>query len=464
MNKFHFIQKHNLFTWAVAASVLVGCSKDNSGTTNSEVTLTTTESAERISIGGYTDASNKLGRSETGFNVEDLSSNSTFANEVSITFNGNSATISNTISGVNVEQDNGRVVVTSTATGVNFIVSGTTSAGSLKIYSDKKIQLTLNNASITSNDGPAINIQSGKRAFVLLKENTTNTLTDSATYSTQYAPDGVTEEDIKGTLFSEGELLISGSGTLKVNGKYKHAITSDDYVRILEGNIQVISAPSHAIRAKDAVYIDGGTLQLTATKDGIQTEGGHIIINDGDITISAGDDGISAGFDDDGSGEPYLNINGGNLNITAKAEGLESKLILTINNGTINISSVDDAINARSGLYFNGGKTYAYATANDALDTNGKIGITGGIVIAVGMASAPETSVDATAEGSTYESGFTITGGYLVGIGRGNTPDTPLTSSSQKTIMVGSLQGSAGQIINLTSQNNKEILVVLHKV
>ena len=409
-------------------------------------------------------SSNVLGRQETGIDEEDNIINSTFNSQVTIIYNGNSVNVTNDISGVTYEKNGAKLVITSTAKGVEYIVSGSTTNGSLKIYSDSKFKLTLNGVDITSTDGPAINIQSKKRIFVVLPSGKINKLTDSSTYSTQYATDG-TEEDAKGAFFSEGQLLFSGTGSISVTANKKHGIVSDDYVRISEGNINVENstlATGHAIRTNDAVYIDGGTINLKTTNtfdkgDGIQCEGGHIIINGGNITINATDDGITAQFDDDGSGDPYLNINGGILNITAKGEGIESKLLLTINDGTININAVDDAINAGSGLYFNGGKTYVYSSGNDALDTNGKLGITGGLVVAVGATRTPETSVDATDESGKYPAGFTMTGGYLVAIGVGSTPDTPLTTSTQKTVMLGGLSGSA-QIINITSDSGTEVV------
>ena len=118
------------------------------------------------------------------------------------------------------------------------MLNGTTTNGSFKVYSEKKFKLSLAGVSILNPVGAAINIQSSKRVFVVCADETTNVLTDGSSYTA--TTDG---EDMKACLFSEGQLIFSGGGSLTVTGNYKHAITSDDYVRFRSGcNITVVSA------------------------------------------------------------------------------------------------------------------------------------------------------------------------------------------------------------------------------
>ena len=58
--------------------------------------------------------------------------------------------------GVTVSQSGANVVITSTIEGVEYVLSGTTTAGSLKIYSDYKFKLNFNGVDITSTSGPAM--------------------------------------------------------------------------------------------------------------------------------------------------------------------------------------------------------------------------------------------------------------------------------------------------------------------
>lgn len=391
------------------------------------------------------------GSKETGYDADDLIENSAFSNTVSITF-GTTVTITNplTSSGVTVTESGGDVTITSTVKAVEYVLSGTTTSGSVKIYSDNKFKLTLNGVSITNNDGAAINIQSSKRAFVVINDNTVNSLTDAASYTT------ATDEDMKGTFFSEGQLIFSGGGSLAVKGNYKHAIASDDYVRVQSGNITIAGAVKDGIHTNDAFIADGGTLSITASSDGIDCEEGYVIINAGAFTLNTVDDGIAASYEDgDTAITPYVTINGGTITVKSSAgEGIESKSVLTINGGNISTITSDDGLNAGTAIYINGGYVYSYSTGNDAMDSNGIFTITGGTVIAIGSGS-PEAGIDCDART------LKITGGVVVGIG-GATSGPNASASTVHSLVAGS--GSANQIVHIESADGTEALTFLAPV
>ncbi|WP_221389974.1 carbohydrate-binding domain-containing protein [Dyadobacter sp. NIV53] len=425
--------------------LLVSCSKDDDDdiiagggtTTGGTVTIDSTT----------TSSATPEGNTDTAADEDDLLANSTFSSVVTITF-GTTVTITNPLSasGVTITETNGDVIINSGVAEVEYILSGTTANGSVKVYSDKKFKLTLNGVNITNADGPAINIQSGKRAFVVLNDNTTNTLTDGSAYTASGT------EDMKGTFFSEGQLIFSGNGSLSVKGNYKHAVASDDYVRIISGNITVTGAASDGIHTKDAFIADGGVINITTSGDGIQCDEGYIVINNGTFTISVADKGISASYDTDTTIDPYLTINGGTINVTSSAgEGIESKSVLTINNGTITTKTPDDGLNAGTFIYINGGNIYAYSTGNDGIDSNGKITITGGKIVAVGAAS-PEEGFDCD------RNTFKITGGIMVGIG-GATSSPTASVSTQPSVILGG--GTANQLISIQSADGTETLTFL---
>lgn len=387
------------------------------------------------------------GNTGTAANDDDILANSTFSTTVTIDF-GNTVTINNPLaeSGVTVTETNGDVVITSAASEVAYELSGTTSNGSVKIYSEKKYKLILNGVNITNTDGPAINLQSGKRAFLVLADNSTNSLADGITYTASG------EEDMKATLFSEGQLIVSGNGILNVKGNYKHAICSDEYLRIVSGNITVTSAKSDGIHTNDAFISDGGAVTITSSGDGIQVEEGYIVINNGTFDINVADKGIAASWDTDATIDPYLTINGGTITVNSSAgEGIESKSILTINNGTVVVKTADDGLNAGTFIYINGGNIYAFSSSNDGIDSNGQITVTGGKVVSVG-AGSPEEGFDCD------RNTFKITGGILVGIG-GATSSPTASVSTQASVILGG--GTASQMVSIQSSEGAETLTFL---
>ena len=446
---------------------------------------------------------------------EDYIENSEFSNVVEIFYSGSSATVTGSVSGVDVSVSGADVTVNSTAKKVEYKLSGASSDGRFKLYSEKKFKLSLNSLSLTNNDGAPINIQSGKRAFVVLSG--TNTLKDGSSYNTT---DG---EDEKGCLFSEGELLFSGNGTLNVTGNYKHGIVSDDYILLRPGNIiNVTTSKGHGLKANDAVTIAGGVLNVSVSgtaKKGISCDsivvvkggrttiltsgGGEWDSEESDVTASAGikaDDnfemsggelyikstgaggkGISSDIDVNISGgtvkiittgkqyvygsydakakgikaDGNLTISGGDVWVRATggegSEGIESKKVMTISGGNVLVYTYDDALNAKSALNITGGNLYAYATNNDAIDSNGTLTISGGNVIASGT-TAPEDGFDCD------QNTFNITGGVLIGMGGGTS--TPSSTSTQASLIFGQATITQNTYIAMTNASGKNLLSV----
>lgn len=445
---------HPFVFFALIATILfVSCSK-NDVTSDTDENTNNTGSPGNTSSGSIaiadiaTISTAKEGNSDSAANPDDIIANSTFTTQVQIAFNGTTATITNPLaaSTINIVQSNGDVIVTSTAKEVEYVLSGTTTNGSVKIYSDNKFKLTLNGVSITNNDGPAINIQSKKRVFVVLADNTVNTLADGANYATS-------TEDMKSTVFSEGQLVFTGNGTLNVKGNYKHAIASDDYIRVQSGTINITDAVSDGIHTNDAFIADGGVFNIKTSSDGIESEEGYIVINKGNFTINVIDDAIAASWETDTTIDPFVTINGGSFNITTtEGEGIESKSKLTINNGTFKIITFDDGLNAAGAIYINGGVLYVYSNNNDAIDSNGILTITGGKIVAVG-AGSPEGGIDCD------NNQFKITGGIIVGMG-GSTSMPTANVSTQRSVRLGG--ANANQIVHIVATDGSaEALTVL---
>lgn len=275
-------------------------------------------------------------------NTQDIS----VENAITITFGeNNSVNVVNPYSDdVSITTGNGSVVVksTTTSTEYNYVLSGQTTDGSIKIYSDYKFGLVMNGVSIISSDGPAMNIQSSKKVSVTLVDQTNNRLVDGTTYTES------SSEDMKAALFSEGQLIFGGGGILQVIGRNKHAICSDDYVRIDNGYITISSAVKDGIHTNDYFEMNGGTVSITSSNDGIECEEGYIVINGGYLTINSSDgDGLKTSYKGtDTSISPYIGIAGGDIKVTVDgdaAKGIKSKGNVAISGGTIDITTTGNA-------------------------------------------------------------------------------------------------------------------------
>ena len=172
---------------------------------------------------------------------------------------------------------------------VKYILSGTCSDGSFKLYSLRKQALVLHDLNLTNYGGAPINNQSHKRTFVVIEGS--NALFDGTLDVPVEYGETTEGEDLKAAFFSEGQLIFSGSkGSLGVYAQGKAAITSDDYIRFIDpGFVMARSIAGHAIRGKDAVQIDGGQIAAAAFADGKKAicSDGPITINDGQINVAA---------------------------------------------------------------------------------------------------------------------------------------------------------------------------------
>ena len=357
---------------------------------------------------------------------------------IRITWNGQNVTIDGTNKGVTVTAESGYVTISSTVKDITYILSGS-GQGQLTIFGTNRHQLIMRDLTLTCPDGSAINNQCKKSCFVVLEG--TNSLTDGSSYSSS--------SESKAAFFSEGQMIFSGNGSLTVQGNYKHALASDDYIHFAQSTGSLnLTAASDGIHANDGIYFEGGSFSISAGEEGIQCDTSVITFTGGYIdVVHAGDKGIAA-FDTIAVNGGTIRVNseykciktqgnlivnggdirvvcngqassggggrwGGNTSSNSSPEGIEAKGTITINGGIIYAQSADDAINSGGDFTVNGGCLCAYSTGNDGIDANGNCYIKGGLVYAIG-ARNPEVAMDANTE-ERYQ--LYIQGGTIVAIG-----------------------------------------------
>ena len=401
---------------------------------------------------------------------EDMLENNEFTTEVAIDLSNPAAKTEN---GVEMTVNGGHITVNHGSTKkICYVVSGTTTNGSLTVVGDKKYAIRLNGTSITNPDSAALNLLSGKRAYIILADGTTNTLVDG------------TGGSQKGALYCKGKLLFNGSGSLSVTGNTNNGIHSADYIVFRKGNkVSVKSTANHGVKANDGIFINGGILNVevsAAAAKGINCES-NVIVNGGRTTVLTSGNGLydtedkeakgAAGIKADstltvnagelwlkstGSGGKGINVdmeatfNGGSVyivttggqfksnNDTASPKGIKVDGDLTINGGTIWVRTsgtngegietkskliitggdvasyaYDDAINSKGDMTIRGGYVFAQGQNNDGLDANGNCYIKGGVVYAI-CSGQPEVAIDANTEGGKK---LYVTGGTIIAVG-----------------------------------------------
>lgn len=414
----------------LSATLVLGVAGCNSSTKESESDTQTEESGEKQGMQQGPGMEHQLTQKELeayeeadDIEIEALELKTDWNEQAKITL-GDTVSIDGT--GAEVSDDN-TVTITD---GGSYVISGKLSDGMIEVDTEEEVKLILQGVSITNEDGPAIYVKEAKSCYIETAEGTENILSDGESYAE-------TEDKQKATIFSNDRLVLLGEGSLTVNGNYKHGICSDDEVYVVSGTY-TITAVKDGIHTSNWISVEGGTVQITATDDGMQSKG-PVALNGGTITIAAEDKGITAYGD--------LTVNDGTIQISKCEEGLESKNDLTINGGTTEITGNDDGLNARTSITINGGILYVEMTAGDAIDSNGSMTITGGLILAFG-AQMPEGGADCDMNE------IKITGGTLIATGGTNSAPSEL-ESSQISVLLGS--ASKGDMIGILDSDGNTV-------
>ncbi len=283
---------------------------------------------------------------------------------------------------------------------------------------------------------------------------------------------------------ADGNIEVSGgilTITIPSSNAAGRGLSADGHITITEGTIAITSNAtagtyldttgttdsykSSCIKADSNIVLLGGTLTLKTTGTAgkcINADGAIYIgtsTNSADnLNLNMSTTGAKLYVSGSGQNADYSNpkalkaqsnlyVYGGTINVSTTqdgGEGLESKDTVFILGGTIVLNTYDDAINATNHIQIDGGKLYAYSSGNDAIDANGTMTITGGLIVAAGQ-TAPECSFDC--DNNTFK----ITGGILVGIG--GSPSTPTANvcTQRSLIYNGITNGTALQIVTSSS-------------
>ena len=414
-----------------------------------------------------------MGRTFALADIDDMTISDTPVtdNLVTVAYSGSSATVtvagnaaryvSPAISGAHVE------IATSNTEAVDgdeltIQLAGSSDDGSLTLSGSYKTTLSLAGLQLANPSGAAISIANSKRIQVSVKKDTRNTLSDGANGSQ------------KACLYSKGQLQLQGGGTLTVQGNTKHAIKSASYIGIKNLTLNIASAVGDGINCEEYlwlmsgsvsisgvgddgiqcdlggdsstgqteghededtgnIYLEGGTLSVTATADaskGIKAAG-SLIASAGTVSVTASGGGVYDSDERDAKGAACLKadgdmaISGGTFTLRATGAGgkcIKADGTFTLSDGTVLATSTGSqyrysssataspkAVKSEGAMTLSGGTLVASSSSHEGVETKSTLDITGGDI----CITASDDAINAASH-------LTISGGYVMANSTGN--------------------------------------------
>lgn len=447
--------KKKILAVTIAAALIVSCFTSCDNNTSSDSQASQAESSTTVSSGSASSAtdissasdsktSDSGSDSDKQLTADDMFSDRDLSGDYSectdITLSDSTASCSDS----SVTVADGSVTITKAGT---YKLSGTFTGQIIVNAGDSdKVQLVLDNASITKEGSAALYIINADKVFITTVKGTENTLSSMGEFASS---DDATNVD--GAIFSKSDITFNGSGTLNVKCESKHGIVTKDDLKITGGTYNITSA-SQGLSGKDSVRIAGGNITVTSGTDGIHsentddTEKGYVYISGGTLNITSGKDCIDAsGTVDIKDGTFTFKAGGGSSekttgDSTESYKGIKADGVLTISGGTFDIDTLDDAIHSSADVTVSGG-TLDISTGDDGIHAGNNTVVSGGEINIAKCYEGLEGQTVTVSGGkvtlTSSDDGINAAGGDNQGVGGGFGPDSFSADSEAKITITG---------------------------
>lgn len=312
---------------------------------------------------------------------------------------------------------------TLTQPGVYRLTGDQTGALVVDVLGPGTVTLELAGVRWTSPGGPALSVSS-VTPVVLVVLGIENRIAD--------APDA---RRLDATLASVSDLVVRGAGTLSLEGRLADGVSVkgrlafegpgrweisarghglEAGVLAVEGGGLVVRAGRKGLKAEDNFVVSGGSVEVEADDDALHSEGSGTI-RGGQLVLTANGEGQGVKVGDEGtlwvSGTPsvtvtrsreglaggHLDLAGGTLKVRSWEDGLsvsrggdsnrDDGSTLRITGGNLWVEADGDGIDVNGSGEITGGSVIVWGPpggGNSALDNNGPLRFSGGVVLAVG--------------------------------------------------------------------------------
>ena len=179
-----------------------------------------------------------------------------------------------------------------------YEISGTLDNGQIAVEVTKaeRVTLILNNFTGHNESSAVIWVKSADKVYLEIKDGTTNTLTDGATYVFP----SPAETKPNACIYASDDLSIKGHGTLIVTGNYNNGIGCKNDLSINNAKVTV-KAVNNAVKGNSSVTVKGDAdLLVEGAEDAVKTDsldvgkGFLLITENAKVTVYCDDDGLQA--------------------------------------------------------------------------------------------------------------------------------------------------------------------------
>lgn len=227
-----------------------------------------------------------------------------------------------------------------------------------------------------------------------------------------------------------------GSQTEESTGSWKGLKAGKSI--LLKGGTYTIDSQDDCIHSNGDLTIIEGAFSLKSGDDGIHADN-ELLISGGDIVIHQSYEGIEAS---------KLTISGGTIDITASDDGLNAA------GGADGSASADRwgrgmFSNGVGEIVISGGYTHINAMG-DGIDSNNTILVSGGVTLVSGSPSGGNAAFD-------YDGEATVTGGVLIATGGSGMAQSFTSAENQGCMLFGLNGGPAGRNLAVINAEGKVV-------